>query len=72
MEHYPTIIEWSDDDQAYVATVPDLPGCFADGRTRAEAAQHADEIISHWLEVAREEGRPIPAPTVGLAVQRPS
>jgi len=66
---YPTIIEWSPEDRAFVATVPDLPGCLADGRTREEAARHADEAIAMWLDVAREEGRPVPRPSTGVAAR---
>lgn len=66
---YPTIIEWSEEDQAYVALVPDLPGCFADGQSREEAARNAEAVIAEWLEVAREEGRPVPAPSSHLALR---
>lgn len=59
---YPTIIEWSEEDQAFIALVPDLPGCFADGRTRAQAADNVEKVIEAWLDVARQEGRPIPVP----------
>ena len=42
--------------------VPELPGCIADGKTRAEAVANAEVIISEWIEVAKEDGRPIPVP----------
>lgn len=60
--HYPMIIEWSPDDQAYVVTVPDLPGCVTHGRTPEHAARMAEEAIAGWLDVARQDGLPIPAP----------
>lgn len=67
--HYPTIMEWSPDDDAFVVLVPDLPGCFADGRTREEAARNAETVIRQWIEVAREGGRPVPPPSGHLKVQ---
>jgi len=66
---YPTIIEWSEEDNAYIALVPDLPGCFADGQTREEAARNAEVVINEWIEVAREEGRKIPAASAHIAVR---
>lgn len=59
--HYTTIIRWSDEDHAFIAEVPDLPGCFADGPTLAEAAVNAERVIREWIETAIEEGRQVPA-----------
>ncbi len=59
---YQMIITWSEDDQAFVVSVPDLPGCMADGRTVSEAIDNARTIISEWIEYAREDGIPIPQP----------
>ena len=56
------IIYWSDEDNCYLAEVPELPGCMADGKTRAEAVANAEVIISEWIEVAKEDGRTIPEP----------
>jgi predicted RNase H-like HicB family nuclease len=56
------IIYWSDDDQAFIAEVPELPGCAADGQTYKEALANAETVIQEWLETARELGRPIPTP----------
>ncbi len=61
--HYPMIIEWSDQDGTYLVTVPDLPGCMADGPTPNEAAREAETAIALWLEMATEMGRTIPRPT---------
>ena len=65
---YPMAIEWSEEDGVYVATVPDLPGCMAHGRTPAKAAAEAQVAIAGWLEAAGELGRPIPAPRSHLQV----
>ncbi len=60
---YPAVIEWSDDDGAFVVQVPDLPGCMAHGVTCEEAARHAEEAIQMWIEAARQDGRLVPAPS---------
>ena len=59
---YEVIIYWSDEDEAYVAEVPELAGCAADGRTYAEAVANVEVVIDEWIETAREMGRPIPQP----------
>ena len=59
---YEIIIYWSDDDDAYVAEVPELAGCMADGATYQEALANAELIIGEWLETARDLGRAIPEP----------
>lgn len=59
---YEIIIYWSAQDNAYVAEVPELPGCMADGATYYEALSNADKIIHEWIETAMELGRPIPEP----------
>ena len=58
---YEIRIFWSDEDQAYLAEVPDLPGALADGATRQEALANAEIIIQEWVETAQELDRPIPA-----------
>jgi predicted RNase H-like HicB family nuclease len=62
MTKYEVIIYWSEEDQAFVAEVPELPGCAADGPTRQAALKNADGVIKDWIETARELGRPIPLP----------
>ena len=62
MSKYEVIIYWSEDDSAYVAEVPELPGCMADGATYQEALANAELIICEWIETAKELGRPIPEP----------
>jgi predicted RNase H-like HicB family nuclease len=59
---YEVIIYWSAEDEAFLAEVPELPGCAADGGTYQEALSNAEVIIGEWLETARELGRPIPEP----------
>ena len=56
------IIYWSDDDEAFIAEVPDLPGCMADGATQEEALMAVRRIADEWCETARALGRPIPEP----------
>jgi predicted RNase H-like HicB family nuclease len=62
MIRYEIIIYWSKEDQAFIAEVPELPGCMADGATYQEALSNAEVIIREWLETARELGRPTPEP----------
>ncbi len=59
---YEVIIYWSDEDEAFIAEVPELPGCAADGSTYEEALSTVQEIIAEWIETAAELGRPIPEP----------
>jgi predicted RNase H-like HicB family nuclease len=59
---YEIILYWSDDDQAFIAEVPELPGCAADGPTYAEALANVEVVIREWIETARELNRPIPEP----------
>lgn len=62
MTKYEVIIYWSDEDNAFVAEVPELPGCAADGATHQEALANVEVVIQEWIEMARELGRPIPQP----------
>lgn len=59
---YEMIIYWSEEDEAFIAEVPELPGCAADGSTYEEAVANARVIIAEWLETAQELERPIPEP----------
>ena len=59
---YEIIIYWSEEDQAFIAEVPELPGCAADGATYQEALANVQVIITEWLETAKELGRPISKP----------
>ena len=63
MNHeYSVNIVWSKEDGAYIAVVPELPGCLADGATQEEALAAAHQIAKEWIEVARLEGRQVPPP----------
>ena len=59
---YEMIIYWSDEDEAFIVEVPELPGCAADGTTYEEAVANAKMIVAEWIETAQELGRPIPEP----------
>ena len=62
MTKYEIILYWSVDDDAFIAEVPELPGCAADGPTRQEALANAEIVIQEWIQTAQELGRPIPEP----------
>jgi predicted RNase H-like HicB family nuclease len=62
MTKYEIILYWSDEDGAFIAEVPELAGCAADGATRQEALANSETVIAEWLETAIELGRPIPEP----------
>jgi predicted RNase H-like HicB family nuclease len=62
MIRYEVIIYWSEEDKAFIAEVPELPGCMADGATYQEALANAEVVIQEWIETARELGRAIPEP----------
>lgn len=62
MTKYEIIIYWSKEDKAFIAEVPELPGCMADGKTYREALSNAEIVIAEWIDTAKELGRPIPRP----------
>lgn len=62
MFKYETIIYWSNEDQSFIAEVPELPGCIAHGASQEEALMNAKEAIQLWLDTAKEFGDPIPDP----------
>src|SRR5437588_11185080 len=70
MTKYEIILYWSNEDQAFIAEVPELAGCAADGLTRQEALANAETVITEWIETARELGRP--SRNVYLASKRSS
>ncbi|MHB9024109.1 MAG: type II toxin-antitoxin system HicB family antitoxin [Armatimonadota bacterium] len=62
MSKYEIIIYWSEEDKAFLAEVPELAGCMADGGTYQEALANAEIIIQEWIDTARELQRTIPEP----------
>ncbi len=62
MFRYELIIYWSDEDEAYIAEVPELTGCMADGASYQEALANVETVIEEWIETAKELGRSIPEP----------
>ena len=62
MIKYEVIIYWSNEDQAFIAEVPELPGCAADVVTYQEALANVEVVIQEWIETAKELRRPIPKP----------
>ena len=59
---YEVIIYWSAEDDAFIAEVPELPGCAADGPTKAKALAAAERAAVEWVRTARSLGRPVPVP----------
>jgi predicted RNase H-like HicB family nuclease len=62
MTKYEAIIFWSEEDRAFIAAVPELPGCMADGASRETALNRVNVVIDEWIETAKSLGRPIPQP----------
>lgn len=63
-DHYSMQIIWSEDDDAYIVTVPELPGCRTHGNTYEQAVQRGREAIEGWIESARADSEPVPPPLV--------
>jgi predicted RNase H-like HicB family nuclease len=59
---YEVILYWSEEDDAFIAEVPELPGCMADGATYQEALANVEVVIQEWIDTAQALGRSIPAP----------
>ena len=62
MYKYEIILYWSEEDNAFIAEVPELAGCAADGKTQREALENIEIIIQQWIETAKTLGREIPIP----------
>ena len=67
MSKYEIIIYWYKDDQAFIAEVPELAGCTADGATYQEVLANVEIVICEWIKTAKVLGRPIPEPKGRLA-----
>lgn len=68
MIRYEVIIYWSEEDDAFVAEAPELPGCAADGSTYQKALANLELVIEEWIETARRLGRSIPQPKGRLSI----
>ncbi|WP_100899544.1 type II toxin-antitoxin system HicB family antitoxin [Nostoc flagelliforme] len=62
MFRYEVILYWSELDEAFIAEVPELPGCAADGNTYQEALHNVELVMQEWIETAKDLGRPVPQP----------
>jgi predicted RNase H-like HicB family nuclease len=60
--HYSMLIEWSAEDDAFIVTVPELPGCRTHGATYVEAVEHGQDAVESWISARQHNGRPIPPP----------
>ena len=67
MYKYEVILYWSSEDNSYIAEVPELAGCMADGETMQKALENAHTVIEEWIETAKLTGREIPTPKGKLA-----
>ncbi len=63
-DHYSMVIQWSEENQAYLVDVPELPGCHTHGDTHEEAVRNGLEAIEVWIEAYEALGRPVPSPRV--------
>jgi len=68
MYKYEIIIYWSNEDDAFIAEVPELPGCMAHGKTPEEALKNANDAIRLWIDTAKEFGDPVPEPKGGRLI----
>ena len=59
---YEVIIYWSEEDHSFIAEIPELPGCAADGKSHGEALANVDVVIAEWIETAKSLGREVPEP----------
>ena len=63
IDRYQVCIWWSDEDGAFVASMPELSGCMADGQTQTEALVNLREVAGLWIETAQQLGRAVPLPS---------
>jgi predicted RNase H-like HicB family nuclease len=68
MHKYRVVIYWSDEDDVFIAEVPELPGCITHGDTQAAALANASQAVQGWIDTANHFGDPIPQPTADGAV----
>lgn len=65
--HYSMLIQWSEEDQVYIVTVPELPGCKTHGKTYEKAVKQGQYAIEGWIDANKAWGRPIPPPKVAMS-----
>jgi predicted RNase H-like HicB family nuclease len=70
-DHYSMVIEWSDEDQAYIVTVPELPGCRTHAASYEEAVAQGRDAIESWITAREASGRSIPPPRAFAGSSRP-
>ncbi len=59
---YEIILYWSKEDDSFIAEVPELSGCAADGETYQQALANVETVIEEWIETAKQLGRQVPVP----------
>jgi antitoxin HicB len=64
MSRYSMIIQWSDEDQAYIVTLPEFSNCRTHGETYEEAVKNGEEVLELLIETYREDGKPLPEPNL--------
>ena len=62
MLKYEVIVYWSNDDKAFIAEMPELPGCMSDGKTPQDAMKNINIVAQEWIDTAHAQGRPVPKP----------
>jgi predicted RNase H-like HicB family nuclease len=68
--HYVKIVEWSEDDKAFVGQCPGIVGPCCHGDDEAEVYRELCQIVEEWIDIARKDGRPLPPPTAGKDIAR--
>lgn len=63
--NYCIVMKYSSEEKYYIVTVPDLPGCMADGKSPNEAYENVKNVITEWIDMAKAAGREIPEPAFG-------
>ena len=63
--NYCIVMKYSAIENCYIVTVPDLPGCMADGKSPNEAYENVKNVITEWIEMAKTAGREVPDPSFG-------
>lgn len=70
LDHYMMCIMWSEEDDAFIASMPELPGCITDGPTPSDALTNLREVAALWIETAQQLGRAVPSPRSASPLSR--